>query len=259
MPPSAPVILLPPSEGKAPGGTGDPVDWGGGAFGEMGAMRMRVRDAVQRVVRRPADAAKLLGVKGAHLDRARDEWRHIDATPTLPAADRYSGVVWGALAMRDMPAAARRRAMHRIVVPSGLWGLVAATDPIPAYRLKMSARPGALGVLSAWWRPELGPRLAARAGRGAVIDLLPGEHAAAIDVSALRPGCLVRVEIVDDGPAGRRAVGHAGKTLKGLLAREILLHDARTADDIAHLRVPGLERVAVEAGDISTVTFARRG
>ena len=30
--------------------------------------------------------------------------------------------------------------LARVVVPSGLWGLVAASDPVPAYRLKMATR-----------------------------------------------------------------------------------------------------------------------
>lgn len=254
----APVLLLPPSEGKAPGGAGEPVDWAHGAFGHLAALRLQVRDAVRGAVRRRADAQALLGVTGPHLDRALEEWRDIDRAPTLPAAARYSGVVWGALDVPGMPAPARRRAMGRIVVPSGLWGLVGAADPIPAYRLKMGARVEPLGRLSAWWQPTVTAALAARARRGVVMDLLPNEHAAAIDVAVLRPGSVVRVEIVDDGPAGRRAVGHAGKALKGLLARAVLEEDARTAADVADLRVAGLARVAVDAGEVTTVTFARR-
>ena len=257
MAPATPVLLLPPSEGKAPGGHGPPVDWGGGAFGRLATERIAVRDAVRRALR-AGGGPKLLGVSGAHLDRALDEWRDIDTAPTAPAAARYSGVVWGALDLASLPAAARRRGMPRSGVPSGRWGLVGAADPIPAYRLKMGARVGALGRLSAWWQPAVTQALATRARRGAVMDLLPHEHAAAIDVAALRPDSVVRVEIVDDGPAGRRAVGHAGKSLKGLLARAVLAEDARTAADVADLRVDGLERVAVDAGRVTTVTFARR-
>ena len=144
-----------------------------------------------------------------------------------------------------------------MVVPSGLWGLVGAGDAIPAYRLKMGARVGSLGLLSRWWQPRVSPALAVRAGRGAVIDLLPQEHAAAIDPSALRRGALVRVEIVVDGPAGRRSVGHAGKAVKGRLARAILEADARTADGVAELRVDGLTAPVIDRGDITTITFGR--
>lgn len=257
MPPAAPVILLPPSEGKAGGGTGPPVEWSGGAFGALGGARLQVRDAVRRALRSRAVREKVLGVRGDHLQRALDEWRDLDDAPTLPAAQRYAGVVWGGLDLPSLTPAARRRAMSRIVVPSGLWGLVAAGDSIPAYRLKMGARVGRLGLLSSWWRPAVSEALATRARRGTVIDLLPQEHAAAIDPTVLRAGALVRVEIVEDGPAGRRSVGHAGKQVKGRLARAIVELDARTADDIAMMTVDGLSLVSAEHGDRPVVTFRR--
>jgi uncharacterized protein len=257
MTPPTPVILLPPSEAKDQGGDGPPVAWDAGRFGGLADSRCAVRDAVRRAVRRRADAERLLGVTGAHLDRALVEWVGIDSAPTMPAAVRYSGVVWGALDIAGMNAATRRRLMARVVVPSGLWGLVGAGDAIPPYRLKMGARVGSLGLLSRWWRPRVSPQLAARAGRGAVIDLLPQEHSAGIDLSALRHGAVVRVEIVEDGPAGRRSVGHAGKQVKGRLARAILDADIRTADDLADLRMEGLAAPVIDRGGITTVTFPR--
>ena len=51
----------------------------------------------------------------------------------MPAWRRYSGVVWDHLD----PASLTHRAP--IVVVSGLHGLVGAEDPLPDYRLKMSA------------------------------------------------------------------------------------------------------------------------
>lgn len=256
MPPAAPVILLPPSEGKADGGDGPPIDWDTGTFGALGPMRRKVRGAVRRAIRDQAVAAKVLGARGAHLARAMDEWKMLDRAPTLPAALRYSGVVWGALDVPGLPAAVRRRLMARVVVPSGAWGLVAAGDPLPAYRLKMGARVDPLGLLSTWWRPVLTRALVARADRSPVFDLLPAEHAAAIDWQALRPGARVRVAIVDDGPAGRVAVGHAGKALKGALARAMLDADVRTAADVAALAIAGLGPGRVEDHG-AAVVFAR--
>lgn len=258
MAPAAPVLLIPPSEGKAEGGDGAPVDWGGGRFGNLVVERLTVRDAVRRVLAAGA-GGPLLGVRGPHLERALDEWTHMDASPTMSAAGRYTGVVWGGIDIASLPAPARRRAMSRIVVTSGLWGLVGAADAIPAYRLKMGARVDGLGSLAAWWRPAVSGALARRAGRGVVIDMLPLDHRAVIDPAALRSGSLVRVGIVEDGPGGRRAAGHAGKHLKGLLARAIVEHDARTLDDVAAVRVDGLSLLSVERGEVAEVTFLREG
>jgi len=198
-------------------------------------------------------------VRGVHLDRALNEWRHLDTAPGMLACHRYSGVVWGALGVAHMPPAVRRRMLSRVVVPSGLWGLVAAGDAIPAYRLKMGTRVVPVGLLSAFWRPRISPLLAARARRGIIIDLLPTEHAAAFDPVEFRPNAWVRVEIVDEGPGGRRSVGHAGKSLKGLLARAILDQDARTATDVADLRVPGLAPGIRDGPDGNTIVFIREG
>ncbi len=236
------MILLPPSEGKAIGGVcAARADWAQ-AFPELDADRAAVRDAVRGTIGGgEAVAGRLLGVGGHHLARALADWNDLDEAPTMPAAERYTGVVWTALDPRSLERAARRRLDRRVLIPSGLWGIVAATDPIPAYRLKMSARATPIGALSAFWRPRITPLVARSAAAGWVIDLLPAEHAAAIDPSALGSARLLRVDLLDEGPHGaRRAVGHAGKSLKGRLARAILEADVRGPRDLAALAVPGL-------------------
>ncbi len=206
-------------------------------------------------------AARLLGVRGPHLARALAEWGRLDDAPTLPAAERYSGVVWAGLGVASLDTTARRRLARRVLVPSGLWGLVAATDPLPAYRLKMGARVAPLGALAAWWRPAITPLIDARADGGWIIDLLPEVHASAVDPALLRRSRLLRVTLVEDGPgAARRALGHAGKTLKGRLARAILEAGAATPGSVSALEVEGLLRGATsrrEAHGTVTVTFAR--
>jgi len=245
MPP-APVLLLPPSEGKAPGG-GRPA-WPDApqSFPELLTHRVGVRDAVRSAIR-GGDAERLLGVRGPHLERALAEWTALDDAPTLPAHARYSGVVWGALDPAGLDAASRRRLLRRVLVPSGLWGLVAAGDRLPAYRLKMGARVPPLGPLAAYWRPLVTPLVAARAGRGWIIDLLPEEHAAVLDPALLEGARRVRVEL-RDGPGGR-AAGHAGKAAKGRLARAVLEADVRDPAGLLRLRVPGL-RADPDAGDL---------
>lgn len=185
------VVLLPPSEAKAPGGTGPP--WAPGT----------------------ADVVELDEARRTVLDALGD--RRPDRTdPTLPAIERYTGVLYRELDAAGLATTARRRLRRRVLVVSGLWGLVAPGDPIPAYKLKMSARVEPLGKLSTWWRPQLTAALAARVKDAIVWDLLPNEHAAAVDWSALAPRRRVTVRFLD---RNGRTVAHWNKLLKGSIVR----------------------------------------
>lgn len=236
------VILLPPSEGKAPDGDGPPWPEAGGAFPELDEARAAVRDAVRAALAAGGPAAgRLLAARGPYLERALAEWDELDDAPTRPAWDRYRGVVWAALAPDTLDRPARRRMLARVLVPSGLWGLVAAGDAVPAYRLKMGASVPPLGSLAAFWRPRITRLIDRRAAGGWVIDLLPQEHAAAIDPAGLEASRHLRVALVEEGDGTeRRAAGHAGKHLKGMLARAILESGASTPAAVAGLAVPGL-------------------
>lgn len=195
MPRPQPLILLPPSEGKAPGGDGPP--W------RVGTMA----DAALDRHRRPVVAAAR--VAGATARRA----------PTLPAMERYTGVLYKELAWATLPAAARRRGAEQVRIVSGLWGLVAPADPVPLYKLKMSAAVGDLGRLASWWRPRLAPVLAERTAGAVVWDLLPNEHEAAMDWTACAPAQRITVRFLD---AEGRTVSHWNKLLKGSLVRWLL-------------------------------------
>ncbi len=251
------MLLLPPSEGKETGGDGPPWTRAGHSIPALNAGRRRVRDAVRARLAQD-EGARLLGARGATLDRALEEWRTLDRSPTLPARERYHGVVWTALDPAGLSPAARRLLDERALVVSGLWGLVRASDPLPAYRLKMSANVPPLGVLARHWRPAVARTLRRLAGDDWVVDLLPDEHRAAVDVPALGRTRLLRVDLVADGPAGRRAVGHAGKSHKGRLARAILEERALTPERVAALRLPGLRALdpVEDAGGMRVVFVA---
>ena len=122
------LILLPPSEGKAPEGSGPPWAPGTMAVAELDAQRGQVLRALGR----------------------RHEAR---VGPTLPAMERYTGVLYQGLDAGSLGAVARRRLNRSVLIASGLWGLVAPTDPIPHYKLKMSANLPPLGKLSTFVAP----------------------------------------------------------------------------------------------------------
>ena len=217
------VVLLPPSEGKAPGGTRPPWRAGSGRFGRrLGRARTEVASALAAV---GGGDVKLLGVSGAHLERARAANADVVGAPTLPAAHRFTGVVWEHLDLAGLPAGAQRRAAERIVVINALAGASAIDDPLPDFRLKLSASLPSVGRLATHWRPLLSEVLNETFARSLVVDLLPGEHAAAWEPDRTRFD-YVRVDLVDG--AGRR-VGHAAKAAKGLLARALVTAPSRAA------------------------------
>jgi cytoplasmic iron level regulating protein YaaA (DUF328/UPF0246 family) len=209
------VVLLPPSEGKAPGGDGPGWAPEDGAFGELAPQRIRVHNALKRA---RGGTAKALGATGALLRDAKDANLAAIGGPTLPAHQRFTGVVWGHLDPPTLPAPARRRAQAGVIVLSALTGLTAWDDPVPDFRLKLSASLPPVRNLATFWRPTLSAVLNERLAGHTVVDLLPNEHRAAWTPETdrydlRRPALLHR----DGKPAG-----HGGKAAKGLLARALL-------------------------------------
>lgn len=133
--------------------------------------------------------------------------------------ERYTGVLYRELDWASLSRPAQQRGTRQVRIVSGLWGIVAPDDPIPHYKLKMSASLEGVGRLATWWRPRLVPTLARLAARSTVWDLLPIEHSAAVDWSAIEPASRVTVRFVDDQG---RTVSHWNKLLKGALVRWLL-------------------------------------
>ena len=203
------VILIPPSEGKADGGGGVPYRPGTLALADLDQAR-----------------AEILTALGAD--------HPLHTAPTTPAVERYTGVLYQELDAASLRGTPRRRLRRDVLIASGLWGFVAPSDPIPDYRLKMGARLEPLGKLSTWWRPHLTAALEGRTRGATVWDLLPNEHAAAIDWSGLNPRRRVTIRFLD---ASGRTVSHWNKLLKGSIVRwlaETGETDPRALDDFDH-------------------------
>ena len=230
-----PVILLPPSEGKAPGGRGAPWAPGRSALPALDEARGRVLDA--------------LAAAGEDLGKAR----------TLPAIRRYTGVLYQELDWASLPPEARRLGNRTVLIASGLWGLSAPGDPLPAYRLKMGASLPPLGKLSSWWRPHLTAALAEHLAGRLVWDLLPGEHAAAWSPEAVPLRRRVTVRFVD---AEGRTVSHWNKLLKGALVRHLLAERPAGPEALAGWRHPSgyrLDEAASELGRRHAALVLRAG
>lgn len=241
MAPPHPLILLPPSEGKSPGGAGPP--WSAGTMSvDLDGRRVELVAALARAMKGNESArAALLGVKGAALAAATEANRSILDAPTMAAIDRYTGVLYAALDAGSLGARARTRLDRSVLVVSGLWGLVAPGDPIPDYKLKMGASLPGVGKLSTWWRPAIDERLGAllqgRPRHAPVWNLLPNEHAAAWSGAVDTPTFSVR--FLEPGRDGALvAVSHWNKHLKGSLVRFLVEHPGAGVDELADWQHP---------------------
>ena len=240
------LVLLPPSEGKAVGSRGAPLDLDRLSFPELTATRRTVVDALAAASARP-DALEVLDAPKGAADRVAAN-TSLWSAPRLRAADLYTGVLYDALDLASLDAAEKRRANRWLVVISALFGALRPGDEVPSYRLSMGVDLPGIGPLARAWREPLGEVLPTAAGRGVVVDLRSSTYAAAWKPEGPVAERTVAVHVVRDGPGGRTAVSHMAKRTRGLVARELLVAgvDARTPEALAEVLS---ERFAVGLDD----------
>lgn len=226
------LILLPPSEGKTAPRRGVSLDLGSLAFGEeLRGAREAVIEALIALCAGPVEkAAEVLELPpGLHGEIERN--RGLLVAPTATAARVYTGVLFEHLGLETLDAGAKRRANRSVLIASGLWGVVAPGDRIPAYRLSGGVNLPQVGTLAGHWRPVLAEVLPQRAGRGLILDLRSGTYA-----NAWRPtGTLAERTVAVQVTSGGKVVSHFNKATKGLLARAVLTAgvDPRTPEALA--------------------------
>lgn len=218
------TLILPPSETKRDGGAaGSSLDLAALSFPQATDARRSLLDALDAVLAgagagADADAARALklGAKAAPAELARA--RAVRSSPTMPALDRYTGVLYDALDASSLSSAARARAERHVVVHSALFGLLGAADLVPAYRLSHDSRlPGLM--LKRHWAPVLASVVAALPGP--ILDLRSEGYAALGPLPERDDALFVRVvSIGDDGAA--RALNHFNKKGKGAFVRALL-------------------------------------
>jgi cytoplasmic iron level regulating protein YaaA (DUF328/UPF0246 family) len=243
------AILLPPSEGKAPGGT-DPRAWPDiagdpalNAFPALDPQRAELIAALRRTLASQPEPAlrKIFGVKGAALAAAVETNRRLPAGPLLPAIERYTGVMFDYMSYATLPDEARRAFDTHVILFSGLWGLLRPADRIPDYKLKMDARLPGIGAVARFWKPAISRTLDELLGGRVVWDLLPGAHGKAWDGKAKMAACwqVKFVERVEkDGETRYRTVSHWSKALKGALVRFICENDVTDPAALADFEHP---------------------
>jgi len=216
------IVILPPSETKAAGGApGSTLDLGALAFPPLGPTRERVLDATIAA----AEAAP------AAATPARQRWidddRALRSSPTMPAIDRYTGVLFDALDAASLDAASRSWLGEHVLIQSAPFGPVGALDGIPPYRLAAGTSLPGVPALRRIWADAVRQAWAQRRP-DFVLDLRSEAYAALGPLPEGVPSAYVRVMSEDSG--GRtRALNHFNKHAKGELVRSLACRGVRIA------------------------------
>ncbi|GAA3538094.1 peroxide stress protein YaaA [Nocardioides daeguensis] len=216
------LILLPPSEGKAVPRRGQPLDLAALSSPALTGARREVLDALVTLCREdPAKAAEVLGLSAGQADLVERNAGLPDA-PSARADRIYTGVLYDALDVATLSAAAKRRASARVAVASSLFGTVRLGDRIPSYRLSGDASLPGVGPVAALWREALPTVMTEALGRGLLVDLRSGMYA-----NFWRPGPelatrVATVRVLHEHNGTRKVVSHFNKATKGRIVRALL-------------------------------------
>ncbi|MFE2073498.1 peroxide stress protein YaaA [Streptomyces misionensis] len=222
------LVLLPPSEGKADSGKGAPLRLESLSLPGLTAAREAVLGELVALCAGDEEKAReVLGLsEGLRGEVAKNA--ALRTAGARPAGEIYTGVLYDALGLASLDAAAKRRAARSLLVFSGLWGAVRVTDRIPSYRCSMGIRLPGLGALAGHWRAPMAEVLPEAAGDGLVLDLRSAAYAAAWKPKGEVAERTATVRVLH-APT-RKVVSHFNKATKGRIVRALLSSGATPAD-----------------------------
>lgn len=247
------LILLPPSETKRDGGdAGAPLDLGALSFPALTRQRRAALAglrAVSRTIDGSMSALKLGTTQRFEIDRNRS----ISKSATMPAVDRYTGVLYDALDVASLDTAAREFVDAHVIIHSALFGLVRADDRLPAYRFSHDSRIPGTSLARLW-----------TIANAAALESVAGEHPLILDLRSesyvhlgAAPAHSVFLRVVTEGAGGvRRALNHFNKHGKGEFVRLLAEagRDFASIDDlIAWAPTVGLRLEPGEPGELLLV------
>ncbi|MBT2443125.1 peroxide stress protein YaaA [Streptomyces sp. ISL-36] len=214
------LVLLPPSEGKAASGRGAPLKPESLSLPGLAEARAAVLDELVELCAADEEKAReVLGLsEGLRGEIAKNT--ELRTAGARPAGEIYTGVLYDALGLATLDAAARKRAGASLLVFSGLWGAVRVDDRIPSYRCSMGVKLPGLGALGAHWRRAMASVMPEVAGDGLVLDLRSSAYASAWKPKG-EPAARTATVRVLHAPT-RKVVSHFNKATKGRIVRSLL-------------------------------------
>lgn len=207
-------IILPPSETKRSGGSGKPLALEHFALSSLSVKRRAVVDALVALSADPVQARSVLKLSERQLgDIAHNAALY--TSPTMPAVDRYTGVLFDALDAASLGPASRRWLDKHVWIHSAPFGPISALDEMPCYRLAAgTSLPGVLPLRRLWAAATT--EAIAQESPAFVLDLRSEAYVALGPVPASVASVYVRVVT-----AQGKALNHFNKKTKGEFVRAL--------------------------------------
>lgn len=196
-----------------------------------------------RLAERMGVSDKLAAETRAVLARWSDE-----STPRAPALFAFTGLVYKHIEPAAWSAEQINDAQDRLVLLSGLYGLLRPLDLVAAYRLEMGSRikPPRSASLVAFWSRTLTTAVNERLEPGEpILNLAAQEYAKVLDAGSLKGPLISPVFRETRGDGSLRNPSVHAKMARGAMVRHIFTAGAMTPADLLGFGAHGWE-AAVE-------------
>lgn len=241
------LILLPPSETKRPGGVGISINKLAIIWAALDPARDQLIAATQKVCSNPKRAAAVfkLGPKSLGDIEAN---RNLMTAPTMPAIERYAGVLFDALDYNSLDEQAKTRVGEQLFIQSALFGLLPATEQIPYYRFSATTKLPKINLRELWteahklvWPRLTRPILDMRSKSYAQLNPIPQEFES------------YELDVFDESG---KALNHFNKKAKGLFVRAAMTHGLESVADLAKIAKAANLKLEIDGRSVRLITPA---
>lgn len=223
-------ILLAPSETKKPGGE-NPFDPSKLLFNELLPYRNKLLHAYMNILQK-GDMAQLSKMFG--LKKEADILAHkkdIIHEPAMKAIERYTGVAFDHLSYETLDEGAKQYVDDHVILFSNLFGVLRASDDIPAYRLKQGEAVGDIKV-EKFYNELLKEHMEAYLADEDILDLRAGFY----DKFYKPAKSYTTLKFIKDG----KVVSHWAKAYRGIVLREVANAGVESLEEFMKLPIQGL-------------------
>jgi cytoplasmic iron level regulating protein YaaA (DUF328/UPF0246 family) len=195
----------------------------------------------------PAELAKLMGIsdKLADLNWQRNqEWKTpFTAQNARPAIYTFNGEVYTGIDSYSLSKEAMNNLQQRLLILSGLYGLLKPLDLIQPYRLEMGTKMavGENKNLYEFWKKTITKALNEQLSEEELfVNLASTEYFSAVDSKALKVP-VITPEFKDYKDGKLKMISFFAKKARGLMVRYIIDTNAQTLEDLKKFNYEGYQ------------------